>query len=407
MKKKKTKLLVGVALFLLGIWLLQIATTLSPCQYLSWLSLLPAQVRAQTGVCMYCPSCSSSCLSYLCGPPYYICSSVEECKCTCQGQCGGGEGEEEQEEDEDDTPPPPPDEVDPGGRENAYDPETFTEACAACSLDIRFDVPRGAISAPVEVRAYHTGLPAGVPAPTGGIIGCPFFFGAWIKGEGKTVDEFNEPIVIKVSDNNMAIPVAQENQLRLNMYDPTTEAWVKLCSRAEGKQLSAALVLPTPLEEGGNALFALTIDDTPALDQVVDEQGKTTLSIPDDNIKIGVLPGTVEVGTYFEMTHLSNTPDSGLFKLLPTPVDVKACQADYTTPNKIRQVTRFPKPLEVTFGFDANTLTRAGGKNNLTIVSFQNRQWMDLEEFGASVVRSDNTIAVESSNLGTFSMAVR
>jgi hypothetical protein len=402
--KKKIKLLAIVVFFLLGIWLLKFATTLSPCQYLGWLSWLPVQVEAQTpnpAGCPLCPTCDPGCFSAAFEPclTFHICSE-SVCRSTCLGHNDGPDKHV-------DTPPPPPDEVDPGGRENVYDPETFTEACPTCSLEIGFDFPRGAVSAPVQVRAYHTGLPPGVPAPTGGIIGCPFFFGAWIKGEGKTVDEFNEPIVIKVSDNNMAIPVAQENQLRLNMYDPTTEAWVKLCSRAEGKQLSAALVFPTPLEEGGNALFALTIDDTPALDQVVDEQGKTTLSIPDDNIKIGVLPGTVEVGTYFEMTHLSNTPDSGLFKLLPTPVDVKACQADYTTPNKVRQVTRFPKPLEVTFGFDANTLTRAGGKNNLTIVSFQNRQWMDLEEFGASVVRSDNTITVESSNLGTFSMAVR
>jgi hypothetical protein len=403
MMKKKTKLLAVIVLLFLGIWLLQLTPTLSLCKYLKWLSFLPAQAQTGCWRCFYCPSCSLTCIQNdICYSGCPNVCSVSECKCVCLGQCGGGGGD-----DDDDTPPPPPDEVNPGGRENAYDPETFTEACPACSLDIRFDVPPGAVSAPVEVRAYHSGLPAEVPAPTNGIIGCPFFFGAWIKGEGKTVDEFNEPIVIKVSDDNMAIPVAQENQLRLNMYDPTTEAWVKLCSRAEGKQLSAALVFPTPLEEGGNALFALTIDGAPALDQVVDEQGKTTLSIPDDNIKIGVLPGTVEVGTYFEMTHLSNTPDSGLFKLLPTPVDIKACQADYTTPNKVRQVTRFPKPLEVTFGFDANTLTRAGGKNNLTIVSFQNHQWMDLEEFGASVVRSDNTIAVESSNLGTFSMAVR
>jgi hypothetical protein len=93
--------------------------------------------------------------------------------------------------------------------------------------------------------------------------------------------------------------------------------------------------------------------------------------------------------------------------LLPTPVDVKACQADYTTANKVQQITQFTKPIEVMFYYDANTPARAGGKNNLTIVSFQNRQWADLEEFGASVVRGDNTMAVESSNLGTFSMAVR
>jgi hypothetical protein len=63
--------------------------------------------------------------------------------------------------------------------------------------------------------------------------------------------------------------------------------------------------------------------------------------------------------------------------------------------------------MGITFDFDANTLVRAGGKDNLTIVGLGNGQWTDLEEFGTSVVRGDNTIAVDCGNLGTFSMAVR
>ena len=203
-----------------------------------------------------------------------------------------------------------------------------------------------------------------------------------------------------------------ENQAghpQLSMYDPNTQAWIKLCGRVDpyDNTVSGAVIFPTALKVGGNALLAVTIDNTPALEQSVDGLGNTTLSLPGSNFSFDVLAGTVEVGTHFEVTPLLNAPNSTSFKLLPTPVDVKACQADYSTARKVRQITQFSKPIEVMFYYDANTLARAGGKNNLTIVSFQNRQWSDLEEFGSRVVRGDNTIAVDSSNLGTFSMAVR
>ncbi len=486
--KKKFALLAAVILFLLGIWLVQWAVTLSPCQYPSWLVWLPGQVEAQSpnpDGCPLCPDCSAACAP----PPhgwtstvmcsfYYICSE-STCRNTCLNRPDKPDKHEE-------PPQPPPDDVDPAGRQDAYDPYTANEACAACFLRIRFDVPAAAVSKPVEVRAYHTGLPAGVPAPKKGIIGCPFFFGAWINGEGKTVAKFDEPIAIKVSDDRTAISAYQkgmgipapaenplspqgtngadgqpagiasqgnqvppneatgsdgkpagiasqgnqvppqlppneatgsdvkpagtapaENQVHLSMYDPATKAWVKLCSRGDGQTVSAALVLPTPLEEGGNALFALTMDDTPALDQSADQQGKTTLSIPGSNFRFGILPGTVEVGTYFETTYLSNVPSGGSLRLLPTPVDIKACQADYTTANQIRQVTRFSKPLEITFGFDAETLTRAGGKGNLTMAGLNDGQWADLEELNSRLVRGDSTITVDSSSLGAFGLAVR
>ncbi len=536
--KQKLTLLAVIVLPLLGLWLLQLAITLPLRQYLSWLSWLPVQVEAQSpdpDGCPLCPDCSDTCdftvHDDLCGV-YHICNTT-----VCSRTCLSLDSDTKR---EDDDVASPPDDVDPAGREDAYDPNTFTEACAACSLRIRFDVPDGAVSKPVELRAYHTGLPANVPAPKKGVIGCPFFFGAWVNGEGKTVEKFNEPVVIKVADDKaaisahlkeMAIPAPPENplppkgatgsdgstastaeknqqlhldvagtapqenqvppgetngsdgkpagiapqgnqfvpnetnesdgntvgtappgnqvppngttgsdgqpagiasqgnqlppneitgsdsqpagttpaenQVHLSMYDPATKAWVKLCSRTDGQQVAAALVFPTPLEEGGNALFALTLDDTPALDQAADQQGKTTLSMPGSNFRFEILPGTVEVGTYFETTYLSNVPSGGSYRLLPTPIDVKACQADYTTANQIRQLTKFSKPLEITFGFDAKTLARAGGKGNLTLVGLNHGQWADLEEFNARVVRGDNTITVGSSDLGTFSLAVR
>jgi hypothetical protein len=452
--RKKSTLFAIVVFFLICIWLLPIIANPLPYTGLDWLSLESVTV-AQYGY----------------------------------GGDGGGE--------DDDGPPPPPRDVGPSGRDNVYDPETFTEECD-CSLDIRVDFPPGAVDKPVEVRAYHSELPAGVPAPTGGITGCPFFFGAWIKGEDKAVDKFNKSVVINVNYGNepvqscpppegwalyevqeedtldslvertntsvdtllqanclyssvilpgqqvylpfippmppdspttpaltsttaltavppstsevtRAVPGTQQANAQLSMYDPHTQEWVTLCSRSElyGHKVSGALILPTPLEEGGNALLAVTSDHIPPLNQTVDEMGKTTLSVPGSNFSFDVLAGTVEVGTYFQVTPLLNAPGSASFKLLPTPVDVKACQADYSTARKVRQITQFAKPIGITFDFDANTLARAGGKGNLTIVGLGNGQWTDLEEFGASVVRGDNTIVVDSGNLGAFSLAVR
>jgi len=193
------------------------------------------------------------------------------------------------------------------------------------------------------------------------------------------------------------------------MYDPSTQAWVKLCSRVDThvNKVSAALFLPTPLEEGDNTLFAVISDDTPVLEQMVDRRGNTTLSIPESNFRLGVLAGTVAVGTHFEVTLLPEVPESDLYRLLPTPVDIKACQADYTSANKIQQITQFPKPMTVEFDVDAGTVSRAGGPANLTIVGLQARRWIDLEEYGYNVTRGVTTIAVDTGGLGTFSAAAR
>jgi hypothetical protein len=193
------------------------------------------------------------------------------------------------------------------------------------------------------------------------------------------------------------------------MYDPGALSWIKLCSQVDpdANIVSGALLVPTPLEGGGNALFAVVPDTMPPLEQVVDDQGNTTLFIPEGNFSLGVLAGTVQVGTHFEITLLPEVPESDLFKLLPTPVDIKACQSDNTRDCKVRQLTQFPKPMQVTFEVDADTLSRAGGRANLTILGLQDRQWVDLEEFGCRVVRDTTTIAVDTGDLGTFSMAVR
>jgi hypothetical protein len=350
--------------------------------------------------------------------------------------------------------PQPPDEVEPGQvRFGVFDP---------LAPDIRVDFPAGAVSESIEVKAYRTDLPADVPPPANGTVGAPFYFGAWIQGQGRTVEEFDRSIVINVSyadsartqslwtqwlDHLMAevtlprlsastsLPLAlvvhpaltvllpsesppsdyhyyasaQEDRLRLGMYDPATQSWVKLCSRVDkyANKVSAALLMPTPIEERGNTLFAVILDDTPALEQTIDERGNTTLFVPGSNFRLNVLAGAVAVGTYFEVTLLPEVPESDLYRLFPTPVDIKACQADYSKADGIQHITQFSKPMAVTFDVDANTVSRAGGRANLTIVSLQDRQWVDLEEFGYSVMRGDTAVAVDTGELGTFGMAAR
>lgn len=429
--KAKTKVLTIVTFFLLCIGLLPL--TAEPFPHPGLNQLFSGSVQAEELCCAY-------------WDPYY-----EECiqwvPCNGYGSTPTSRVPEEE-------PARPSDEVDWWGRLAAFDPNT---------PDIRVDFPLGAVSVPAQLSAYRPEeLPADVSLPANGSVGAPFYLGVWIKGEGKTVSEFDRSIVINVSyqdaDLSQAakaqpagrtlaklllerllpspnLPLASvtypalaifsfdgsasghtgyispsdEENLRLSMYDPDTQAWVKLCSRVDsyGNKVSAALLLPKPLEEGGNALFAIIPDDTPGLEQSVDDQGNTTLSIPGSNFELEVKAGTVEVGTHFEMTLLTGAPDSDLFRLLPTPVDIKACQADYESLNRIRQITQFPRSMNVEFGYDAGTSVRAGGKGNLTIVSLQERQWTDMEEFGSRVVRGDTTVSVDTGDLGTFSLAVR
>jgi hypothetical protein len=467
--KHKMKLLVVAIFCVVCIGLL--LAMVRPLAYQGPRSLPVGCARAASCPYTSCADCMSSVISetkYYCIEVYGCCSPCDYCLyqsegnldlCIQMGYCEASGSKE--------PPPQPPDQVDAGqGRDKVRDPQ---------EPDVWFDFPPGAVSVPVEVRAYRTELPADVPPPANGSVGTPFYFGAWTRGEGQTVAAFDQPVVIHArykesdlawmpglrrgsvqdlgtdlagflkpvrstaraslselglptnlplamvaypalllsrasppGDSSYLLPV-QEEGLRLRMYDPATRSWIKLCSRVDKytNKVSAALLWPTPLEEGGNALFAITFDDTPALDQAVDDQGNTRLSLPGSNFKLDVLAGTVEVGTYFEVTLLPEVPESDMFKLLPTPVDIKACQADHTTASKIGQITQFPKPLKVGFDHGVETLARAGGRANLTIVSLQDRQWADLEELGYRVVRGEDRLSVDSYKLGAFSMGVR
>jgi hypothetical protein len=371
-----------------------------------------------------------------------------------QSRVYGGYGNDEEEEgDDDDTPPPPSNYVDPDQPKMATDPN---------NPNISVWFPAGSVSRPVELRTYFSGLPSNIPPVPGG-VGSLFFFGAWIRGEGVTLNDFNMPIIINAPYDNLGlsqipgrpdhplqlvarsapsksslltgwplalvaqpalaifsarefvparpsmIPPSQEQQLRLNMYNPATQSWVKLCSSVNiyTKRVSGVLASPIPFESGANTLLAIAVDETPALNQVVDDQGKTTLSIEGVNTRLQVLPGTVEPGVHFEITIQPGIPASDPVKLLANPIDIKACRIDHIVNENSTQITEFPKPLGVEFDYDADTVANAGGTANLTAVILQNGRWADMEEFGYQVSRDEAKIKVDTDRLGTFSMAAR
>jgi hypothetical protein len=348
---------------------------------------------------------------------------------------------------EDDTPPPPPGQVNPGQGGVFMDPT---------NPGILIWFPPGATDVPVEITTFYSGPPPNIPLPPGS-VGPFFFFAAWINGQGIALTEFDPPIVINVpydsgisqrpgtsnpiqsiaglahpglaqltgsplalmafptfkhlADEQLAVlPPTQEQQLRLNMYNPTTQSWVKLCSSVNiyTKRVSGVLAAPIPIDAGGNTLLAVAVDDTPPLNQVVDSQGKTTISLEGVNTRLQVLPGTVEPGTHFEVTLLPALPaNNNPAKLLDSPLDIKACKIDHVVNENSTELVHLPKPLGIEFGYDANTLAIAGGRNNVTAVLFQNGQWIDMEEFGYRLLREQDQIIVDTDNMGTFGLAAR
>jgi hypothetical protein len=258
--------------------------------------------------------------------------------------------------------------------------------------------PKGSVSETVRVKFFDTGIPEGVPALPNS-VGSLFFFGAW-SGEGTTVCPFNLSIFINVSYDDGALSSSQEERLHMYMYNPAIKAWAKVASRVDihKNEITGILASPTPFEAGGNTLFAVAVDETPLPEQVIDESGKTTLSVEGyRNFRIYILPGTVEVGAYFEVTPLPDTPDANSFELINS-VDIKAYKDN-------SQITDIPYPVSVEF--DVDTLEQA----DLTIVTTQNEcqagGWVDVKELGYKVTQNGNKLTVEADKLGTFGLAVK
>lgn len=300
----------------------------------------------------------------------------------------------------------------------AADPVTQTQGIVkptgTAESNIALWLPEGAVGEPFLPTADYiaeTDLPAGVAYPPNS-VGEALTFGLWV-GDGATLTRFIPSIVVNMSYEESDIPPAMlpdEDRLHLMMYNPTTQSWAKLCSSVDihGNVVSAALTQATPLDGKGSSLMALAIDSTPPLEQTVDERGTTTISLKGSNLGFQVLFETVDVGSHFAITTLPGVVESGPVKLFSRPVDIKACQIDHTSPDQnTRQLTSFPKSLRIGFAYDSDTLSRAGGKNRLTIVSLQNQQWIDEEALGFPIVRGDKVITVDTLTLGTFSMAAR
>jgi hypothetical protein len=271
--------------------------------------------------------------------------------------------------------------------------------------------PEGAVNTDVLATADYLAekdLPATISFPPN-IVGLVITFGLWT--EGVTLRQFSPSIVVNVRyQDSELLPAlaAQEEQLNLYMYHPSTQSWIKLCSSVNIYEnvVSAALSLATPYEENGGSLLAIAVDDMPALEQTVDAQGVTQITVKGSNLGFQVLPEAIETGSHFEVTALPNVLDSRAVKLLSEPVDIKLCRIDHTRPfQNSFQLTGFAKPLKVEFRYDPDTLARVGDKANLTLVNLQDVEWIDVEATGSRVVRGDETIGVDTASLGTFGLA--
>ncbi|MBI1878287.1 MAG: hypothetical protein HYR94_08695 [Chloroflexi bacterium] len=271
--------------------------------------------------------------------------------------------------------------------------------------------PEGSVNTDVLATADYLAqkdLPAGISFPPN-VVGLVITFGLWTNGV--TLQQFTPSIVVNVRYQDSDVPPAlsaQEEQLYLYMYNPATQSWMKLCSSVNIYEnvVSAALSFPTPYEENGGSLLAIAANNTPPLEQGVDGQGMTNISVTGSPLSFQVLPEAIEAGSNFEITALPNVLDNRTVKLLSKPVDLKLCRIDHTLPfQNSFQLTGFAKPLKVEFEYDPDTLSRVGGKANLILVYLQGQQWVDVEASGSIVVRGDEAISFETDKLGTFGLA--
>lgn len=291
--------------------------------------------------------------------------------------------------------------------------DTFLKTSGTAEADVVVWFPTDAVDIEVAVTADYIAekdLPNRIKYPPG-TVGQAFTFGIW-DGDGVTLTDFTPSVVINVRylDDDMPPSVrADEATLHLYMYNPVTKSWDKLCSSVDVHEnvVSAALSFATPLENGSN-LLAIAIDSTGPLQQNLDDQGDTTITVSGSDLILQVESQAIDNGAYFAISLLPATSSGSRVKLLAKPVDIKACFVDRTRPDQNnRQITRFSKPLTVGFGVNSDTVSRAGGRENLTIVTLQNDRWVDMEEIRNKVERSNKLIAVDTRNLGTFGLGAR
>ncbi|MCB0168823.1 MAG: hypothetical protein KDI79_31640, partial [Anaerolineae bacterium] len=238
-----------------------------------------------------------------------------------------------------------------------------------------------------------------------------FFFAVWRRAvEGGAVTEFGQPILINAPYQDLGLSGDQENRIRLWMYDPASQSWIKLGGQVDifNNVVTGMLMSMTPWQENGNTLFALGFDDSPNLTQEVDEFGTTTLATPlRDDFKLRVPAGSVEVGDHFEMSTFPATPDSEAFELLGAPVHIGVYRINYNASSLAEKYHMAFLSRPVTIEFDPSEYLNQTSDNTLTIVTLIDGKWVDVEELGYQVDRGENSITVETTTLGIFALAVK
>lgn len=278
-------------------------------------------------------------------------------------------------------------------------------------------LPDDTVELPAIITADYQApedLPQGLSYPPAS-VGFAFSFGLW-KGENVSVSQFEPSMILNVTYQDAEVELAgvNEESLALLMYNPATRAWVKTCSSVDIylNTVSAALSQLTPFPEGGgnlagSNLLVIAADPGPSLVQQ-NFGGATNLALPNSNLRLQVLPQTLDAGAHFQVTPLPNIAGSQALRLLARPADIKICLIDHTNPTQnSRQVMGLNQALTVSFDYDPATLSRAGGRANLTLANLRGARWIDLEELGLRVVRDSNDITVDTREPGTFGLAAR
>lgn len=279
-------------------------------------------------------------------------------------------------------------------------------------------LPEGSVEPPVVITADYQrpdDLPPGVSYPPAS-VGWAFTFGLW-QGENVSLSRFDPSIVLSVKYQDAEVELAgvNEEELMLMMYDPATRSWLKACSKVDIylNSVSAALADLRPFpESGGNlagsALLVIAADTGPDLVPLTQVWDENTLGIPGSGLRLRVMPGTLDLGSNLLVTYLPGVAASRPLRLLSRPADVKVCWIDHDNPaQNSRQVAGLDQALTLSYEYDADTLSRAGGRANLTMAGLRGGQWIDLEELGFRVIRASQTVAIDTRQLGTFGLAAR
>ncbi|MCB0171445.1 MAG: hypothetical protein KDJ97_12910 [Anaerolineae bacterium] len=281
----------------------------------------------------------------------------------------------------------------------------------------------GTIDEAVQVKLFSTGIPQKVPllphtlqipsslVPTSG--NSPyFFFAVWRRAvEGGAVTKFGQPILINAPYQDLGLSGDQENRIRLWMYNPASQSWIKLGGQVDtfNNVVTGMVTSMTPWSENGNTLFALAFDDSPALTQDVDAFGTTTLASPlRDDFKLRVPAGSVEVGSHFEISPFPANPDSEPFELLGEPIHIDVYRINYSalSPEEKYHMASLSRPVTIEFD-PSEYLNQAGDSSTLTIVTLIDGKWVDVEELGYKVNRSEDSITVETTTLGIFALTTK